>query len=107
MELWGWLVGYVLLFALLHVVLYYYYVRRENDEQPASPSLSEGSLTGVRYGTPIDDRAGSGLDEGIDDPDDYAVDLDGEIQTCRTCGAPNDADATYTYCWNCLSTLGT
>ncbi|MFC3959002.1 DUF7577 domain-containing protein [Halovivax cerinus] len=107
MELWGWLVGYVLLFALLHALLYVYYVRRNGDDQPASPSVADRTLTGVSYGSPIDDHHLAQSDERYDDPDEYAVEVDGDVHLCRTCGAPNDGDTTYTYCWNCLSTLGT
>ena len=107
MELWGWLAGYVLLFALLPVALYYYYVRQETDEGRAAPPVADGALTDLRYGTPIDDRSQRGVDEPVDDPDAYDIDLDGEILECRSCGAPNESESTYTYCWNCLSTLGT
>lgn len=51
MELWGWLVGYAVLFALLHLVLYYYYVRRGDGDRSSTPPLTDGNLTGARSGS--------------------------------------------------------
>ncbi|WP_290815906.1 hypothetical protein [Halovivax sp.] len=107
MELWGWLAGYVLLFALLHLALYYYYVRRDGDDRPTAPSLTDGSLAGTRYGTPTDSsrRGAEDVDGDRRYRDEYELDLEGETVDCAHCGAPNESDSTFTYCWNCISTL--
>ena len=103
MELWGWLVAYLVLFALLHLVLYVFYANRESDERgresddrTPAPSLTDGSRTGTPY---------SSSPDGYPTPDDVDHDVDGESIQCPHCGAPNDADQTFTYCWNCISTL--
>lgn len=104
MELWGWLVAYVLLFALLHVALYYYYARREGDDQRAPSSLTDNPISSVRYGAPVD-RTHNSVDGELD-PSEYELEFDGDVVECPRCGAPNESDATYTYCWNCVSALG-
>jgi hypothetical protein len=101
MELWGWLVGYVLLFALLHLLLYYVYARRDEGERVQSPPVTDPG------------RAQSGASFG---PDQYATDgdgsterdggaIDGESIRCPHCGTHNEADQTFTYCWSCISAL--
>ncbi|MFC4247181.1 hypothetical protein ACFOZ7_09240 [Natribaculum luteum] len=99
MELWGWLVGYVILFALLHLLLYYFYARDESDEQSLSPSFADGNRAGARYSSSPDGYPGSS-DEVDSDPE-----FDGETIRCPHCGVRNEADQTFTYCWNCISTL--
>ncbi len=102
MELWGWLVAYLILFALLHLVVYTFYANRkgdegrENDGRTPPPSLTDGSGTGVPY---------SAGPDGYPSTEDHDHDVDGESVSCPHCGAPNDADRTFTYCWNCISTL--
>ena len=101
MELWGWLVGYVILFALFHLVLYYVYVRRNDDDGSPSPSLVDGNRHGPRYASSPDRYPGP-----ADDVDaERDVDPDGETVRCPHCGVRNEADRTFTYCWNCISTL--
>ncbi|ARS90110.1 DUF7577 domain-containing protein [Natrarchaeobaculum aegyptiacum] len=108
MELWGWLVAYVVLFALLHLVLYYVYVRRSDGDSSATPSLADPDHSHSR-GSPSPDRFPPAGDrdgdlEGSEGPDeDHHV--TGDSVTCPHCGATNSADPTYTYCWHCVSTL--
>ncbi|WIV68063.1 DUF7577 domain-containing protein [Natrialbaceae archaeon AArc-T1-2] len=99
MELWGWLVGYVVLFALLHLLLYYAYVRRGSDDGSPMPSFADGNRAGTQYSSSSDGYSGSG------DDTDAEPEFDGETIRCPHCGVRNDADKTYTYCWNCISTL--
>ena len=100
MELWVWLVAYLVLFALLHLLLYVFYLnresRRDSDERTPVPSLTDGSRSGASYPSSPD---------GYPAPEDHDHDVDGESISCPHCGAPNDADQTFTYCWNCISTL--
>lgn len=104
MELWGWLIGYVVLFALLHLVLYYLYVRRDDDGDPA-PSLADPDRASVQS-SPGPDRYPRASDD-VDDADgvDRDREHEGETVRCPHCGAPNEADQTFTYCWNCVSAL--
>lgn len=110
MAIWGWLIGYVVLFALLHVIVYYVYVRygRNGDGRSPSTALVDGDAAGPRYsmrdryaervedaGTDAaDSRRGTGLD----------VDSEETIQ-CPHCGAVNAADQPFTYCRQCISAL--
>lgn len=104
MELWGWLIGYVVLFALLHLLLYYIYVRREDSEGLQSPSITDPSRTRP-YSPPGPDY--SRASDGTADPEEREEEpeFDGEIIRCPHCGVRNNADQTYTYCWNCTSIL--
>ncbi|TYT62789.1 DUF7577 domain-containing protein [Natrialba swarupiae] len=105
MDLVGWIIGYMILFALLHLILYYVYVRREDGEQTRTPSFADPDR-GRSNLTPGSDhypRAPDDVDE-IDDTDGEH-DVDGETIRCPHCGAHNAADQTFTYCWRCISTL--
>lgn len=107
MELWGWLIGYVVLFALLHLLLYFVYVRGDDSDSASSPSLADPNRASSRR-SPGPDRYPAASD-GIDDPDeletDHELEFDGETMRCPHCGARNEADQTFTFCWNCISTL--
>ncbi|WP_306053724.1 DUF7577 domain-containing protein [Natronococcus wangiae] len=105
MELWGWLIGYVALFALLHLLLYYVYVRREDGEGVQSPSFTDAGRTQSRS-SPGSDRYPHAPD-GASDPEELedGIEFDGETIRCPHCGARNEADQTFTYCWNCISAL--
>ncbi|WP_247002622.1 DUF7577 domain-containing protein [Halosolutus gelatinilyticus] len=107
MELWGWLIGYVVLFALLHVVLYYVYVRREDGESPSPPSFADPDRASS-YSSPGPDRYPRATDDARDvEPEGRAsaLELEGETIRCPHCGVRNAADQTFTYCWNCVSAL--
>lgn len=111
MERWGWLIGYVIVFALLHLLLYYVYVRRADGDEARSPSLadpnrgpSHASRHADRY-TGNTDGSGDASDAGDPSARNTDRELDGETMRCPHCGAQNVADQTYTYCWNCVTTL--
>ena len=109
MELWGWLVGYVVLFALLHLLLYYVYVRGDNSENVGSASFAgpDRASPPTSHGP---DRYPAASDD-VDDPEaseddiDHDLEFDEETIHCPHCGVPNEADRTFTYCWNCISAL--
>lgn len=105
MELWGWLIGYVVLFALLHLVLYYVYVRRDEDDGAASSAFTDPERTRSHTSPNPDHYPRSRDHEGDVDPPEKAHDVEGESIRCPRCGARNAADPTFTYCWNCVSTL--
>ncbi len=104
MELWGWLVGYVVLFALLHVLLYYVYARREGSDNAGAPSFADPNRA-RSHTSPGPDRYPRAPDEPDTEETHRATEIDGETVTCPHCGAQNAADQTYTYCWNCISML--
>ncbi|MFD1563295.1 hypothetical protein ACFR99_07025 [Haloarchaeobius amylolyticus] len=106
MELWGWLIGYVALFALLHLLLYYLYVRRDDGENERTPSFADPNHTSLRSSS-SPDRYPRATDEVGDVDRDYDHDreFDGETIRCPHCGAPNEADQAFTYCWHCVSGL--
>ncbi|SIS12009.1 DUF7577 domain-containing protein [Natronorubrum thiooxidans] len=107
MELWGWLIGYVVLFALLHLLLYYVYVRGEDGDNARSPSFADPDR--VRPHTPTGPDHYPRSSDDVDDPedleDDRDLEFDEETIRCPHCGVRNEADQTFTYCWNCISSL--
>ncbi|WP_255170644.1 DUF2797 domain-containing protein [Natrononativus amylolyticus] len=107
MELWGWLIGYVALFALLHLVLYYVYVRRENSDGAPAPSFADGNHFSSHPSSGADGYSGPRDGPEEDDPStlERTLEFDGETIRCVHCGARNEADQTFTYCWNCISSL--
>ncbi|WP_049921936.1 DUF7577 domain-containing protein [Halopiger djelfimassiliensis] len=105
MELWGWLIGYVVLFVLLHLLLYYAYVRRGDGDNTRTPSFADPNRA-RSHSSPGPDRYPRAPDE-FDDADgpETERDLEGETIRCPHCGANNAADQVFTYCWHCISTL--
>ncbi len=92
MELWGWLAGYVVLLALFHLLLYYVYVRRGDDEPRSRSTPGKGTPrqpTSHEAVHPTRDGH-AGAAEGV---------------RCPHCQAGNEADPAFTYCWNCVSPL--
>ncbi|MFC4988222.1 MULTISPECIES: DUF7577 domain-containing protein [Saliphagus] len=95
MELWGWIAGYAVLFALLQAVLYYRYVYRGDGPSTALPEAgaADRGSPPVEGSAPGDDR------EPEPEPDD------GETMHCPHCGGPNEIDPSFTYCRHCVSSL--
>ena len=105
MELWGWLIGYVVLFALLHLILYYVYVRRDGDgDRSQAPSFADPNRASSQS-PPGPDHYPRAPDDAGDYEDADDRELDGETVRCPHCGATNAADQTFTYCWRCISAL--
>ena len=84
MEVWAWLLAYVLGFGLLQLFLYRYFSREQGTFDGATPGGTDGAR---RPATDHGDSEGEG-----------AV-------RCQHCGAPNQNDAQYTYCRQCASPL--
>ncbi|MFP8952882.1 hypothetical protein ACLI4Z_07920 [Natrialbaceae archaeon A-arb3/5] len=105
MELWGWLIGYVVLFALLHLVLYYVYIRRNDGDNASSPSFADPDRPSSRAPRGPDRFPPSSEDSDSVDTSSRERDIDGKTVRCPHCGARNSADQTYTYCWRCVTTL--
>jgi hypothetical protein len=86
MELWAWLVAYLLGFALLQVYLYRYFIGQSTSEsstEQTTPAYSESGSSSVERPEP----------EG------------GDLVTCGDCGAYNERDAAFTFCKECGSRL--
>ncbi|SDR40543.1 DUF7577 domain-containing protein [Natronobacterium texcoconense] len=103
MELWGWLIGYLALFALLHLILYYVYVRRGDGDGASSPSFADPNRASSPSSSGSDRYPHAHDREDPGPPEER--ELDGETIRCPHCGAENAADQTFTYCWHCISTL--
>lgn len=86
MEMWAWLIAYLIGFALLQLYLYRYFIvgRSTGDSatEGATPQF-EGSGAAVEGGT-----------ERIDRPDE-------EFITCSECGGYNASESVFTYCKHC------
>jgi len=81
MALWGWLIGYVVLFALLHLLLYYIYARGDDDDGERTPSFADPNRASVRS-SPGSDRYPRATDD-IGDTDPEYEDPDLEIEGRR------------------------
>ncbi|MFB6126738.1 MAG: hypothetical protein ABEJ79_05510 [Halolamina sp.] len=107
MEPWTWVVGYLLVLVVLQFVFTRVVRvsgsggsdrgdRSDRDESRGRPSMS----------VPL--RSGGDLASGSD-PDDDGVGLGDDapagVTQCPRCGAENDRDAAYTYCWRCLERI--
>jgi len=84
MEVWAWLLAYVLGFALLQLVLYRYFSREQGALDGATPGGTEAT------GRPVGE-SGAGAGEGR--------------LRCQHCGATNKHDPQFTYCKQCASPL--
>ncbi|MEF8814162.1 MAG: hypothetical protein V5A55_10135 [Halovenus sp.] len=89
MELWAWLVAYLVGFALLQFYLYRYFVRDDSRTNgTALESSAEGSASPRDRVTTDTDR--SRADDRVH---------------CSACGAPNRNEPVYTYCRECGKAL--
>ncbi|WP_323190985.1 hypothetical protein [Halostella sp. PRR32] len=104
MDIPQWALIYVVSFALLHLAIYYYYLRGEQGDDSANPSFSgeNGGDYSPRKPVPRDRRdAPQDLhDAGRSEQDD----VDG--RRCPHCGTINESNPTYTYCYECVKRLG-
>jgi len=89
MELWAWLVAYLVGFAFLQFYLYRYFVR--DDSRTESRAVDSSADSPLRSGDP----GPAGTDRS---PTDDRV-------HCSVCGAPNRNEPVYTYCRECGETL--
>jgi len=106
MAIWGWLIGYVALFALLHLLLYYLYVRRDDGENDRAPSFADPNHASVRSpSSPEHYRQATDEAGEVDADHDRDREVDGETVTCPHCGALNESEQAFTYCWRCASGL--
>lgn len=99
MNLWGWVIAYALVFALLQLVVYYY-LRRDANGQSVTVSVSgDGGQSGGTPPTPSAYPEAS-VEGTTTDPTG-----DDDRLRCPHCGAPNERDGMYTYCRHCTKRL--
>ncbi|USZ67201.1 zinc ribbon domain-containing protein [Halorussus salilacus] len=88
MDVWGWIVLYVVLFSLLQLFIYRY-LQRDDD-----------SATLFRSTPPNGDPAAV---EEIREFDDRPRNTDPSVVVCPRCGTENETG--FTYCRNCVSPM--
>lgn len=98
METWGWIIVYLVGFALFQLLLFRYFAD-DSSVNGASFGSSEASAPRtVDRAQPIQEPGRQVAGERDDDEDEDGV-------HCRQCGAFNDDEQTYTYCRECLAQL--
>lgn len=113
MDLWGWVIAYVVGFSLLQVLVYRYLRGRETAG--SVERSSEGSIEHTappRDGRNADGRRSFGDSSPRSDPprtseetrDANAAAREGRY--CPRCGALNEPDPAFTYCQECVRPLG-
>jgi len=90
MEVWTWVVAYIVGFSLLQLLVYRYF----RDSEPSADGSSSGS--GDQYSPAVDQLE---RDRPAPDP------ADEEGVYCQHCGAVNDSESTFRYCKRCVSPL--
>lgn len=96
MEVWVWIVLYVLLFALFQILVYRYF----HDDDGASMNGSTSSETS-QFGQPQDGHQTPRSVERT--ANESGTKNDGSVRRCPHCGTENDSS--YTYCRDCVSPL--
>jgi hypothetical protein len=88
MEVWAWIVAYIVGFSLLQLLVFRYFRNSETAVEQPSPGSGEGYA------------AGDHLEQG---GSSEATPTDGVH--CQQCGAYNEQVTTYRYCKQCASPL--
>ncbi|WP_284010942.1 DUF7577 domain-containing protein [Haloarcula pelagica] len=86
MQLWGWLIAYVVTFGLVQLLLYHYFQHRNTSSE--SP---ESTPVGAGHGRPAVEPDGSSTPA--------------EAVACPDCGTPNEGHTMIRYCRVCAATL--
>ena len=100
-----WALVYVVSFALLHLAIYYYYLRGEEDEGSARRSLSGENGGDYPPGNPL---AADNVDRNSERREfaRRARDDAEDGRRCPHCGTVNDPENAYTFCHSCVERLG-
>ena len=112
MNLWGWIIAYVIGFSLLQVLIYRYLRGRDNG---TGGSASERSFE--RTAPPREhggaDRGSAVTEQSLAADPLYTASEPGTRgpsmssgRQCPRCGTPNELDPTFTYCRECVRPLG-
>lgn len=105
MGVWEFVLIYLGVFMLLQFIAYRYF-RGNNDRSRGNwtnmPNAESGPINDQgNVGYPAAHRS-AGSD--FSDTDDRLLETD-HGRRCPTCGAGNESDPSYTFCWNCVSPL--
>lgn len=103
MEVWGWVLAYVLAFTLLQLLVYRYLRQREGtnvlgttasgkQDPNEEPGSEEPPIDHEEYGTWGEQATGP------------VVTDDGTV-LCPRCGTENEHDPAFRYCHECISPL--
>ncbi|WP_266078842.1 DUF7577 domain-containing protein [Haladaptatus caseinilyticus] len=93
MNVWGWIILYVVLFAGLQLLIYRFL--RSDEDSP----LLQSTPSSAERGAPDEVRKESVLEEFSE-----ANQADPSIRRCPHCGTENGAE--YTFCRECIGPLG-
>lgn len=107
-EVWNWIIGYAVLFALVQFLIYAYYARRGNGTASGTGADTD-EYHGVSDPRDPDHLATDDLDTTdafADDPETAADTTEENRRRCPHCGTPNDATPTIKYCQHCTRALG-
>lgn len=101
-EVWSWIIGYAVLFAVVQLAIYAYYVRR-GERNPQASAIGDPE----EYA-----RVGDRVHRNHVDEDDLDDDLtrgnptEEAFRACPHCGTANENVGTIKYCRNCTRSLG-
>lgn len=98
MNVWGWIVLYVVLFSVLQLLIYRYL--RSDDDAPLLRSTPPGADQSVSD----DVRNDYVLDELAEDEPTTDASDSTDVRHCPHCGTTNGSG--YTYCRECIEPLG-
>lgn len=103
MEVWSWIIGYAVLFAVVQLAIYVYYVR-QGEGTPSASGVGDADDY-QRIGDRIEREPLT--DDALDDHDAPArQNDDSETRACPHCGTPNQTVNTIRYCRHCTRSLG-
>lgn len=94
---WGWAIAAAVLGITLVQLVAYYYLMREDSGTDIWPTSTDAPGTGRGSAS----APGSNTSESRFDGSPTEKDA----RRCNRCGAPNDSDPLYTYCYNCCAQL--
>jgi rubredoxin len=101
-EVWSWIIGYAVLFAVVQLAIYLYYVQRGEGTPSATGARDADDYQ--RVGDQLDPEAPiDDATDGVDPSTSFDAD---EHRQCPHCGTPNQAVSTVRYCRNCTRALG-
>jgi hypothetical protein len=88
MEVWTWIIAYIVGFSLLQLLVYRYFRDSEPSVEGPSPGSGERYASGDRLER--DQSGRTATDDGV---------------YCQHCGTYNEQTATYRYCKQCVAPI--
>jgi ribosomal protein S14 len=113
MNLWGWVLAYVVGFSLLQVLIYRYLSGRKEGQANARSgerALERTTPRGEQWageGHPTGGEPAPETNPSVSrETDERAARSAPRNRHCPRCGTLNGADGAFTYCKNCVRPLG-